>query len=244
MMRAVAGVKPTSNTDVFKEIAFWLPDWQPHLILDVGANVGQSCIPYAREFPDAVIHAFEPNPAGFEKLKARTEDYDTIIPWRIALTDEDGPEWMTDNPANTNNRVIPQNVEGGIEVRGLTGRTFCAEHAIDHIDFLKVDAEAHDVQVLEGFDLSICDFVQVETMINRHDPQGSMYADVYNHMVANEFYVFNFYEPVWEWKHGNMQRNVGTGGRLEVLFHGAPIRRRMDTVFIHPKFVQLSSSAT
>lgn len=234
-------VKPHDNTTVFEEIAFWLPDWQPHLILDVGANVGQSCRPYAKFFPDAVIHAFEPNPVGFERLSEKVQDYDTIIPWRIALTNKDGPVRMTNNPANTNNRVVD---EGGIEVRGLTGRSFCAEHEIDHIDFLKVDAEAHDVQVLEGFDLSICDFVQVETMINRHDPQGSMYADVYNHMVANDFWVFNFYCPVWEWKLGTLKRNIMSGKTLELLFNGAPIRRRMDTVFIHPKFVQLSSPAT
>jgi hypothetical protein len=208
-----ASVRAHDNLEVFKDISFWFPKWQPHLILDVGANVGQSCRPYAKFFPDAVIHAFEPNPGGFEKLKDKTQNYDT------------------------NNRVVE---DGGIEVRGVTGRTFCAEHLIDHIDFLKVDAEAHDVEVLEGFDLSICDFVQVETMINRHDPQGSMYADVYNHMVANEFYVFNFYCPVWEWKRGTMQLEVGSGGTLDILFNGAPIRRRMDTVFINPKLVQLS----
>jgi FkbM family methyltransferase len=232
-----ASVRAHDNLEVFKDISFWFPKWQPHLILDVGANVGQSCRPYAKFFPDAVIHAFEPNPGGFEKLKDKTQNYDTIIPWRVALTNKDGPLRMTDNPANTNNRVVE---DGGIEVRGVTGRTFCAEHLIDHIDFLKVDAEAHDVEVLEGFDLSICDFVQVETMINRHDPQGSMYADVYNHMVANEFYVFNFYCPVWEWKRGTMQLEVGSGGTLDILFNGAPIRRRMDTVFINPKLVQLS----
>lgn len=232
-----ANVKPHDSLEVFNEIAFWLPDWQPHLILDVGANVGQSCRPYATQFPHAVIHAFEPNPAGFKRLKEKTESFDNIIPWQIALTNKDGPLRMTDQPASTANRV---EADGAITVHGLTGRTFCRDHAIDHIDFLKIDAEAHDVQVLEGFDLTICDFVQVETMINRHDPQGSFYADVYDHMVSNEFYVFNVYSPVWEWKKGIMKREVVSQGRVDFLFSGAPIRRRWDTVFIHPRFVQLS----
>jgi len=38
------------------------------LALDVGANVGQSSYAFRRIFPDAEIHAFEPNPSIFQTL--------------------------------------------------------------------------------------------------------------------------------------------------------------------------------
>ena len=39
-----------------------------NLALDVGANVGQSSYAFRRIFPDAEIHAFEPNPSIFQTL--------------------------------------------------------------------------------------------------------------------------------------------------------------------------------
>ena len=39
------------------------------LILDVGANVGQSIEAFRSWFPDAHIHSFEPSPATFARLK-------------------------------------------------------------------------------------------------------------------------------------------------------------------------------
>ena len=39
------------------------------IILDIGANVGQTIIKYQKLFPKAEIHSFEPIPEVFENLK-------------------------------------------------------------------------------------------------------------------------------------------------------------------------------
>lgn len=40
-----------------------------NMIIDVGANIGAVTIPLAKVFPDAEVHAFEPNPLAIERLQ-------------------------------------------------------------------------------------------------------------------------------------------------------------------------------
>jgi hypothetical protein len=53
-----------------------------------------------------------------------------------------------------------------IEVPCLTGDRFCEEEMIKHIDFLKIDAEGHDLAVLRGFEKKLrsndVDWIQFE----------------------------------------------------------------------------------
>ena len=62
-------------TPMFRDIAKSLPGWQPRVIFDVGANIGQTSARLAALFPDASIHAFEPVAASFAQLSA-TAVYD------------------------------------------------------------------------------------------------------------------------------------------------------------------------
>jgi hypothetical protein len=44
---------------------------RPPLVVDIGANRGQSIDAIRLTYPDAEIHAFEPNPVLFERLRRR-----------------------------------------------------------------------------------------------------------------------------------------------------------------------------
>ncbi len=49
------------GTDVFESLRAHWPQWQPRVIFDVGANVGQTIGRLRPLFPAAEIHAFEPD---------------------------------------------------------------------------------------------------------------------------------------------------------------------------------------
>ena len=76
---------------------------------------------------------------------------------------------ITDIPDVTINRIVPEPGEHTLEVELVRGDEFCAENHVNHIDFLKVDAEGYDMQVLLGFAVMLSagkiDFVQVEAGI-------------------------------------------------------------------------------
>jgi hypothetical protein len=142
---------------------------------------------------------------------------------------------MTDKIASTGNRIVE---DGPIEVQLRTGREFCAEQGIDHIDYLKVDAEGHDLEVLKGFDLGIVDFVQVEASANRHMLQAVPFAVLYDYLCGQGFYLFGLYGPAWEFKQGpHRVRQLVIGRELMLSNNALPILRRIDPVFISERLV-------
>lgn len=129
------------------------------IVVDVGANVGAWSAMVHRVNPNAVIYAFEPNAAAFDKLAAN--DRPNLIPVKVALGDARGTAelhllddahscnslyarkyaYLSDDPVTAARRET-------VEVETLDD--FCRSRGIHGIDLLKIDAEGHDLAVLRG----------------------------------------------------------------------------------------------
>jgi FkbM family methyltransferase len=64
-------------------------DGKRPVILDGGANIGLAAIHFAREFPNAVVVAVEPEESNFALLQRNIEPYSNIIPVKAALLDRE-----------------------------------------------------------------------------------------------------------------------------------------------------------
>jgi len=164
----------------------------PQMILDVGANVGQSVREFREAFPNATIHAFEPIRVTYAQLSAYVASDGQSHAHQIALSRANGDLQMTSRGASTGNRVVENGKVGDIEsVPALMGDTFCAEHGIDAIDFLKVDAEGHDLDVVLGFREMLLGarvkFVQVECGLS---PANSIHVSFSN--ISSLIFSFGF----------------------------------------------------
>lgn len=125
------------------------------LILDVGACYGSISHPFVAEGWRAVL--FEPDPAARQKLEV------SLAPFRAQCTIVS---------AAAGNSAAAQVAFHKSKTAGLSGfaespfgatesvitvscvrlADYCAEQGIAHVDFLKIDAEGYDFEVLEGFD--------------------------------------------------------------------------------------------
>ena len=56
------------------------------IIFDVGANIGQSIIRFRKNFPDSIIHSFEPVEKEYVNLKKKFSDDKKLILNNFALT--------------------------------------------------------------------------------------------------------------------------------------------------------------
>lgn len=53
---------------MFRDIARFLAKHEAPLIVDIGANMGQTIQAFKKKFPESSVHAFEPSPSTFEIL--------------------------------------------------------------------------------------------------------------------------------------------------------------------------------
>jgi FkbM family methyltransferase len=125
------------------------PGFDPKIIFDVGANVE-----FVNHFRPERVYAFEPIGAAYQALDMVRVGFPVVETHQLALSDRPGRLEMTSNAASTGNRMLQpgERARGEIEaVTVETGDGFCAAAGVDRIDFLKVDAEGHDLKVLVGF---------------------------------------------------------------------------------------------
>jgi FkbM family methyltransferase len=125
------------------------------VIFDVGANIGQSSIWYARSFPKAVIFAFEPFRVIYQELVRRVRDNDHIRCENIALLDRVGEIYVPSiTDAFCQSGKVVSSADGASasceRISVQTVDSFAKEREIEHIHILKTDTEGFDSEVVSG----------------------------------------------------------------------------------------------
>ncbi len=166
LRRNFGGSFPASVIDVERaEWRFYL-DYicEGMVVFDVGANLGE-CSHFFSRFVGrkGQVHAFEASQKTFEHLQATCllGEHKNIILNYVAVADEEKtikihiyPQeyWGMNSIANRPLKnygldVLPVRVE---EVQATTIDAYCQQHRIKQIDFIKIDVEGAEYQVLLG----------------------------------------------------------------------------------------------
>ena len=132
----------------------------PEVALDVGANHGDWSVAALAAFPGATVHAFEIAPHTFAQLKDRLATEPRVRLNNLGLSAEAGE---IDFYYSAEQHEIATPVAGfsedfhSLATEKLrlpvgTGDQYCDAQNIRQIDFLKIDVEGHEPQVLQGFE--------------------------------------------------------------------------------------------
>jgi FkbM family methyltransferase len=129
------------------------------IIFDVGANIGDWSKKVLSISKSVTIHLFEPLPSEFTKLQNNIKSPGTFI-HNIAMSDvscEQLIHYYPSHPALSGLYRRNENVEKrmnlhseDIKVKVSTVSSFCKENRIDHIDYLKIDTEGNEFNVIRG----------------------------------------------------------------------------------------------
>ena len=128
------------------------------VILDVGANAGIYSLAALATEPAALVHAFEPTPEIAEQLRktAKLNDLGQLHVHQIAVSNNNGHASLRRfcGELGTNegmNFISKEPCSSGAEiVPTICLDHFSQQHAIDHIDLLKLDVQGHEHAALEG----------------------------------------------------------------------------------------------
>lgn len=171
---------------------------QPVVIFDVGANVGQSAEHYLSWFPDAEIYCFEPSRQSAAELRKRLNE--RVRLFEIAFSSHSGTARLAHTGTSDTFRIAEVGEE---EITVHTVDEFCREHGIETIDFLKIDTEGHDLEVLKGAEAMLQQgkiaAVQVEAGMS---PENDLHVpfDVFKQRLeAASYRLFGIYDQVQEW---------------------------------------------
>ena len=171
---------------------------QPTVIFDVGANVGQSAIHYLAWFPDADIYCFEPSEQNATELRKRLNK--RARTFELAFGSHPGKASLAHTGTPDTFRIADGGEE---EVFVDTIDEFCRNNQIDIIDFLKIDTEGYDLEVLKGAETMLRQgrilAVQVEAGMS---PENNMHVPFNSfklHLEEREYRLFAFYDQIPEW---------------------------------------------
>jgi FkbM family methyltransferase len=175
-----------------------------HTIFDVGANVGQTTRLVTRFFPATTVHSFEPVSSTFRELRSRCGHLGRVHLHQLALAREPGQIKIRLQPESELNslRFQATGQETASEVEMLTVTTiaaFCAQHAIDRIDALKIDAQGADLDVLRGAEPLLVGaripFVLAEVAFPPDDVNNQQFEPLHHYLGDCGFRLSGFYEP-------------------------------------------------
>lgn len=191
-------------------------------IVDVGANIGQSAVSLHRLFPHSTIHCLEPVPATFRQLKKNIRLVPNTKCYCLALGRKSGSVKIHLNKASESNSLLPNKANfrdytdgwdgleprGGCTVKISTLDAWLKKYAIKRVDFLKIDTQGSDIQVLYGARQALNDrlirFISVEAMfVPIYMRQGS-FCKVMELLSVYEFQFCGFFNHCWSPK-GNLK---------------------------------------
>jgi len=128
-------------------------------VFDVGAHVGGWSEAVVKLNPQVALHAFEPGAKSFAALAQRGLPAGVRLN-RLALgaTSEQRALYSFGGHQELSSLYAREAIDGYPVDRSDASETvtvttldaYCAQHGVAEIDFLKIDAEGHDLQVLRG----------------------------------------------------------------------------------------------
>ncbi len=146
---------------IINEVIVKILKKEPIMTFDVGANNGSYAKVLRDRFKSCTVHCFEPLPQNYAALKENVKE-SGIICHNTALGSEDGTLTFYKASADTDGAMatvygdtitsiftFAGEVNEKINCRVTTIDNFCADK-IEGIDFLKIDVEGHEREVLKG----------------------------------------------------------------------------------------------
>lgn len=196
------GIKQTGEMNALKYVKRKLKHKKNPVLLDVGANIGDYSIELNQHFgPDSIIHSFEPLSSTFLKLQKNTQEYLNIRVHNLAVGFQNSTQIIHfDNFGNIGQASIihhdlahfHRTIDQTEQIQVINLKTFTAKEKIDHIDFLKIDVEGYELEVLKGAEELILkgkiSYIQLEFGATYIDA-GVFFKDVWK-LLSHNYHIY------------------------------------------------------
>ena len=119
-----------------------------HVVYDIGANIGNHTVFFAKYGPTAKVYSFEPYPPNYSMLCRNTEENgfsSRVDTFELALGPREGTAQMSvQKPGNLGTAQLSETGDATVQVAALD------ELGLPFPDFVKIDVEGLELEVLSG----------------------------------------------------------------------------------------------
>lgn len=132
------------------------------VIIDVGANFGLMALPFAQMAPQGMVYAFEPAHYAVTHLKRNislnpelAKRIEVINAFASAKSSENTDmraiaSWKVSSDNESHHPVNMGAVKSAEGVPGIALDDFCKQKNLTHVDFIKMDTEGYESDVMKG----------------------------------------------------------------------------------------------
>lgn len=175
------------------------------ILIDIGANRGQTIDKMKNIFPDSTVFAFEPSKKCFSYLNKIYKDLKDVILVNAAAGFQSGSLEFNEYSWDAMNSLLKRaygsaEIVDTYKVEVISIDCFSKENDLPHINFLKTDTEGYELQVLKGATQMLKDnkiqFILVEVFFNENYINQDSFGDIYNFLITNSFNLVRFYDMV------------------------------------------------
>jgi FkbM family methyltransferase len=204
------GEKKTIN-NCFDFVTYYLP-YNP-VIVEIGGFEGANAVELAKKYPRGHIIVFEPEENSFKKLLKNTQSFNNISAYNLAIGSYLGKAnlYISNSIDSCNNfvkqfheYVIANNICGmnsllkpkkaifhssSVEVFCDSLDNWCQKNSLDHIDFLRLDAEGVELQILRSSPqiLKTVWVISTKTNFFAYRDGTTLYPELKNFLEMNQF---------------------------------------------------------
>ena len=205
---------------------------QDGIIFDVGANSGMMSLQFAKLVPAGKVYSFEPTFYAFSKLKKNIE-LNPGLAKRIVAVQSFVSSSTSQKPhikAYASWKVggtvegVRHRVHGGIEksaegTAAVSLDDFCEQEKIERLDFIKIDTDGHELEVLKGGKKVIGRFnptIIFELGIYVMDERGIDFSDYLEFFDSLTYSLFNS-KNFRKINTHNYRKHIPLNGAIDIL---------------------------
>lgn len=125
------------------------------IVFDVGTNIGETLLNFAKLIPNGQVHGFEPDKLNYDRCSEnlKMNSFKNIQLNNLGLGSEAGQFFIkTDTHSNRGgNKISSEFIENNTEVVNIvTLDQYMIDKQIAKIDLIKIDVEGYELHVLKG----------------------------------------------------------------------------------------------
>jgi len=193
-----------TGTNLFYDIDKYFGLKNIKIVFDIGANIGQSVFDYAEHFKNAKIYSFEPVISTFHELAKNTNKYTNVQNYNIGFGSEKKNTMinlLSDSESNSikfHKHTINKEL---IEIDTIDN--FSSTNSIKQIDFVKIDTEGYEIEVLKGSENLLknqkISFILTECEILKSEGHYTNFFEIFSYLTHFNYQLFAIYDQNLHW---------------------------------------------